>query len=79
MPTPPDQFQRRTYVRLPFTDEYLGADGRMSETLVRALSRPWLTVRIAQSVVKSTPKAQTGSWTHVPSSAARRPDEPEQR
>lgn len=80
MPTPPDQFQRRTYVRLPFTDEYLGAgEERMSETLVRALARPWLTVQISESVVKSASCSRTGSWSHVPSAAAERKEAPQQQ
>lgn len=50
MPAPPDQFQRRTYVRLPFTDEYLERrDEKMwREELRRAFARPLLTVRILE-------------------------------
>ena len=82
MPTPPDQFQRRIYVRLPFTDEYLREDGeRIPESLSRALARPWLTVRISESVVKSTVPGRNGSWSRTFSPASTTPatDEPAKR
>lgn len=69
MASPPDQFQRRTYVRLPFTDRYLAQDVErpVSEELSRALSRPWLTVKISESIVKSIHQSDvTGSWSAIP-------------
>lgn len=49
MPAPADQFQRRTFVRLPFADLYLEQrDERLwKEELRRAFARPLLVVRIA--------------------------------
>lgn len=55
MPAPPDQFQRRTYVRLPFADEYLERrDEKLwKEEFRRAFTRPLLTVRIADPLADS--------------------------
>ena len=49
LPASPDHFQRRTYVRLPFADEYLERrDERLwQEELRRAFAKPRLTVRIS--------------------------------
>lgn len=70
MATPPDQFQRRTFVRLPYTDLYLSDDAKREDLagLSEAMKRPWLTVKIAGSIVKSTESSpRTGSWSKVDS------------
>lgn len=55
-PAPPDNFQRRTYVRLPFADDYLNGedDGHWPEALKEAFRRPFLTVSIAERGKKRT-------------------------
>ena len=48
MPPAPDHFQKRTFVRLPFTDQYLreGSGRRFREQLARAFQRPLYTASI---------------------------------
>lgn len=68
MAAPPDQFQKRTYVRLPYTDRFLASEGSIAvnKELQKAFSRPWLCVQIGQSVVNSpTASPITGAWSAV--------------
>ena len=51
VPAPPDQFQKKTYVRLPFADDYLRneADPRLLAAIKRSFERPLLYVRISDA------------------------------
>lgn len=56
MPAPADQFQRKTGVRLPFTDAYYRERGGrvFRASLKQAFRRPLLTVTISQSAVSGS-------------------------
>ena len=51
MPAAPDQFQKRTFVRLPYSDQYLKErSGRgFREQLSKAFQRPLYTAQITEN------------------------------
>lgn len=62
MPVPPDQFQKRTYVKLPYTDALLrGQPSRaVKEQLRRAFEKPLLRVSISREVDPAHPLGLPG-------------------
>jgi|GEM_PF-6380985 len=66
VPAPPDQFQRKTYVRLPYADDYLRDETDRSTLLAiqKAFERPLLTVKIARPQAEPAPEsmADRKSW-----------------
>lgn len=62
MPAPPDQFQKKTYVRLPFADDYLKdeTDKGVLSAIKRSFERPLLHVKISDSLIPMGERQRAG-------------------